>query len=158
MGSFAGSSYGELHAETCRLANALASLGIGQGDAVGLFLPMIPEAVIAFLACAKIGAIAVPIFSGFGAQAVAARLADCGAKAVITVDASFRRGHRIDMEPVAAEAAAACPSLRHVIVAGATGAAIEATPPCAGIAWIGTNSSAPRRRSGRRRRSIRKRP
>ena len=67
-------TYAELHAETCRLANALKRLGIGRGDAVGLFLPMVPEAVIAFLACAKIGAIAVPIFSGFGAQAVAARL------------------------------------------------------------------------------------
>jgi acetyl-CoA synthetase len=110
-------SYGELHAEACRLANALVGLGIGQGDAIGLFLPMIPEAVISFLACAKIGAIAVPIFSGFGAQAVAARLADCSAKAVLTVDASIRRGHWIPMEPIAVEAAAACPGLRHVIVA-----------------------------------------
>ena len=124
-------SYGELHAETCRLANALVSLGIGQGDAIGLFLPMIPEAVISFLACAKIGAIAVPIFSGFGAQAVAARLSDCSAKAVITVDASVRRGHRIEMEPVAAEAAAACPSLRHVIVASRRrGEQAEAPLPC----------------------------
>jgi acetyl-CoA synthetase len=82
---------------------------------------MIPEAVISFLACAKIGAIAVPIFSGFGAQAVAARLADCGAKAVITVDASRRRGHKIAMEPIALEAAAGCPSLRHIIVAGGRG-------------------------------------
>ncbi len=111
-------SYAELHAETCRLANALAGLGIRQGDAVGLFLPMIPEAVVAFLACAKLGAIAVPIFSGFGAQAVAARLADCNAKAVISVNASLRRGHRIPMEPIAAEAAAACPSVRHIIIAG----------------------------------------
>src|SRR5262249_38476330 len=54
-------SYGELHAETCRFASALARLGVVQGDAVGLFLPMIPEAVIAFLACAKIGAVAIPI-------------------------------------------------------------------------------------------------
>ena len=71
----------------------LRILGIGQGDAVGLFLPMIPEAVIGFLACAKLGAIAVPIFSGFGAQAVAARLEDCSAKALLTVHASSRRGH-----------------------------------------------------------------
>jgi acetyl-CoA synthetase len=110
-------SYGELHAETCRLANALEALGIGQGDTVGLFLPMVPEAVISFLACAKIGAIAVPIFSGFGAHAVGARLADCSAKAVITTDASQRRGHQIAMEPIAAEAAAGCPTLRHIIVA-----------------------------------------
>ncbi len=116
-------SYAELHAETCRLANALDGLGIRHGDAIGLFLPMIPEAVVGFLACAKIGAIAVPIFSGFGAQAVAARLADCSSKVVLTVHASSRRGHAIDMQSVALEAAAACPSVRHVIVArgGASG-------------------------------------
>ena len=61
-------SYAELHGETCRLANALKRLSIVQGERVGLFLPMVPEAVVAFLACAKIGAIVVPIFSGFGAQ------------------------------------------------------------------------------------------
>ena len=109
-------SYGELHAQTCRLADALANLGIRQGDAIGLFLPMIPEAVIGFLACAKLGAIAVPIFSGFGAQAVAARLGDCNAKALLTVETSSRRGHRVDMQAVALEAARACPSVRHVIV------------------------------------------
>ncbi|MFI5454166.1 MAG: AMP-binding protein [Isosphaerales bacterium] len=110
-------SYGELHTETCRLASALNRLGIGRGDSVGLFLPMIPEAVVAFLACAKIGAVAIPIFSGFGAAAVAARLEDAGAKALITVDASSRRGRAIPMEQIAAEAASACQTLRHVIVA-----------------------------------------
>ena len=74
-GRAAGSRTPSFMTETCRLSNALNRLGIGRGDAVGLFLPLVPEAVIAFLACAKIGAIAVPIFSGFGAQAVAARLA-----------------------------------------------------------------------------------
>jgi acetyl-CoA synthetase len=110
-------TYTELHLNTCRLADGLRKLGIERGDAVGLFLPMIPEAVIAFLACAKLGAISVPIFSGFGAQAVAARLGDSAAKAVITVDSSPRRGKPIAMAPVAAEAAASCPGLRHVIVA-----------------------------------------
>ncbi len=110
-------SYRELDAETCRLSNALKGVGIGQGDSVGLFLPMIPEAVVAFLACAKIGAVAVPIFSGFGAAAVAARLADAGAKVLITVDASERRGKAIPMEQIAAEAAGACPALHNVIVA-----------------------------------------
>src|SRR4029077_13185844 len=84
-------TYGELHAETCRLAGALRRLGIRQCDRVALFLPMVPEAVAAFLACAKIGAVAIPIFSGFGASAVATRLGDAGAKALITVDSSFRR-------------------------------------------------------------------
>jgi acetyl-CoA synthetase len=110
-------SYRELHAQTCRLASALARLGIVQGDTIGLFLPMIPEAVVAFMACAKIGAVAIPIFSGFGATAVAARLDDAGAKALITVDASFRRGKAIPMGQVAAEAAAGCVTVRHVIVA-----------------------------------------
>ncbi len=130
-------TYGQLHAETCRLANSLASLGVGQGDAVGLFLPMIPEAVIGLLACAKLGAIAVPIFSGFAAPAVAARLADCSAKVLLTVDASTRRGHPIDMEGVALEAAASCPSVRHVIIARRpTGA--EPTPPRLGCLEWGT--------------------
>ena len=114
--------YAELHSETCRLGNALKRLGIVQGERVGLFLPMVPEAAIAFLACAKIGAVVVPIFSGFGAQAVAARLNDCQAKAMITVDAYFRRGRPIPMEQVAAEAAEACPSLKHLIVSRRRGA------------------------------------
>ncbi len=109
-------TYAELHDRTCRLSNALNRLGIGRGDAIGLFLPLVPEAVIAFLACAKIGAIAVPIFSGFGAQAVAARLGDARAKLLITADTTFRRGKPIPMEEVATEAALASPSVRHVIV------------------------------------------
>jgi len=118
-------SYHELHAETCRLSNALKRLGIGRGDSVGLFLSMIPEAVVAFLACAKIGAVAIPIFSGFGAAAVAARLDDAGAKLLITIDASVQRGRAIPMEQVAADAAGACLTLRHVIVArGRRGAEI----------------------------------
>jgi acetyl-CoA synthetase len=115
--------YAELHIETCRLANALKRLGIVQGERVGLFLPMVPEAAIAFLACAKIGAVVVPIFSGFGAQAVAARLKDCQARAMITVDVSFRRGRPIPMEQVAAEAAEACPTLEHLIVSRRRGIA-----------------------------------
>ena len=91
-------------------------LRVGQGDAVGLFLPLVPEAVAAFLACAKLGAIAVPIFSGFGAQAVAARLEDAKAKVLITADKTFRRGKAILMEDVATEAILTAPSVRHVIV------------------------------------------
>ncbi len=116
MDRFGAGHTHELHAETCRLADALARLGIGKGDAIGLFLPMIPEAVAGFLACAKIGAIAVPIFSGFGAQAVATRLSDAQAKVLLTAQSSSRRGKAIPMEEVAAEAVAACPGVRHVIV------------------------------------------
>ncbi len=110
-------TYAELHAETCRLAGAMRRLGIGLGDRVGLFLPMVPEAVVAFLACARIGAVCIPIFSGFGAQAVAARLEDGQAVALITADVSYRRGKAIHLEPVAREAADTCPSVRHIIVA-----------------------------------------
>ena len=116
-GSVRTLTYAELDHQTSRLAGALVRLGLGRGDAVGLFLPMVPEAVIAFLACAKIGAIIVPIFSGFGAQAVAARLNDASAKAIITADVSSRRGKAIEMEQVAGLALADAPSVRHVIVA-----------------------------------------
>jgi acetyl-CoA synthetase len=121
-------SYAELYGETCRLAGALRRLGIGQGDRVGLFLPMVPEAVVAFLACARIGAVSIPIFSGFGAQAVAARLEDGQAVALITADVSFRRGKAIHLEPVAREAADACPSVRHIIVARSRRAATDESP------------------------------
>ncbi len=116
-GSVRRLTYAELYAETCRLANALRNLGVKQGDRVGLFLPMIPEAVVAFLACARIGAVAMPIFSGFGASAVAARLDDGQAVALITADVTSRRGKPLLLEPVAREAADACPSVRYVIVA-----------------------------------------
>jgi acetyl-CoA synthetase len=114
-------SYGQLHAETCRLAGAIRRLGIGRGDRVGLFLPMVPETVVAFLGCARLGAIAIPIFSGFGAGAVAARLNDGQAVALITADVSFRRGRAVPMEAIAREAAESCPSLRHVIVVRSQG-------------------------------------
>lgn len=116
-GSVRRFSYAKLHAETCRLAGALRRLGVGQGDRVGLFLPMIPEAAVAFLACARIGAVAIPIFSGFGASAVAARLDDGQAVALITVDVTSRRGKAVLLEAVAREAASACPSVRNIIVA-----------------------------------------
>jgi acetyl-CoA synthetase len=109
-------SYAELDIETCSLANALKRLGVGKGDRVGIFLPMLPETVVAFLAIAKIGAVLVPIFSGFGTQAVVDRLNDCDTKVLITVDGFRRRGIAIDTKRIADEAAAHCPSLEHMIV------------------------------------------
>ena len=79
-------SYGELAEATNRIAAGLRRLGIGPGDRVGVFMPMVPEVAIATLACGKIGAIFTPIFSGYAAPAVAARLRDCGARALITAD------------------------------------------------------------------------
>ncbi len=121
-------SYGELFAETNRLANSLKRLGIGRGDRVGLFLPMLPEAVVAFLACAKIGAISLPIFSGFGAAAVAARLQDCEACALITADGTLRRGGVIPMKAIADEAAAQAPSVRHLVVVRRLGGEVPMIP------------------------------
>jgi acetyl-CoA synthetase len=107
-------TYRELYAETNRLANAFKRLGIAKGDRVGIFMPMFSETVIALLACAKIGAISTPIFSGFGAQAVATRLNDCEAKLLITADSFYRRGTLIEMHKVAL--AALSPTVKNVIV------------------------------------------
>ena len=109
-------TYAQLGAEVGRLANALTRLGVRAGDTVGVFLPMSQEAAVAILACSRIGAIYAPCFSGFGAQAVATRLAGCDAKVLITADAFARRGNVIPMKRTADEAVAECPSVRHVIV------------------------------------------
>ena len=118
-------SYRELHIETNRLAHALRGLGVGSGDRVGIFLPMIPEAAIAVLACAKLGAIYTPIFSGYAAPAVASRLADCGARVLITADGFYRRGRVVPMKAVADEALAAAPSVQQVVVVRRTGLAVS---------------------------------
>jgi acetyl-CoA synthetase len=109
-------TYTQLHREVCRAAGALADLGIGRGDAVGLFLPMIPEVVIALLAIAKIGAVFIPLFSGYGAEAVAVRLADCDARLLVTADGFQRRGSTVPMKATADLAVAAAPSVEHVLV------------------------------------------
>ena len=109
-------TYLQLNREVCQAANALRSLGLGKGDAIGLYMPMTPEIVVALLAIAKIGAVILPLFSGYGSGAVASRLNDAGAKALITADGVFRRGKPVAMKPVADEAAALTPSLEHMIV------------------------------------------
>ena len=117
-------SYGGLRDEVNRAANALRALGLGRGDAVGVFMPMTPEIVVAMFAIIKLGGIFLPLFSGFGAPAVAARLADADAKALFTADGFYRRGKLILMKPIADEAAAQVPSLRHVIVLKRTGTSV----------------------------------
>jgi acetyl-CoA synthetase len=106
----------ELSVEVRRLASALRELGVGEGDAVGTFLPMAPEAAIASHACAHIGAIQVPIFSGFAGPAVSARLYDARAKVVITADASYRRGRLLPMKAVLDDALTEAPSVERVVV------------------------------------------
>jgi acetyl-CoA synthetase len=109
-------TYRELAREVNRLANGLRRLGVGEGDRVGVFLPMSPEAAVATLAAGRIGAIYTPCFSGYGAQAVASRLQDCEAKVLITADGFHRRGQVVKMKETADEAAALSPSVKHVLV------------------------------------------
>ena len=106
----------ELSLEVTKLAEALVELGVTAGDAVGIFLPMSPEVSIASHACAHIGAIQVPIFSGFAGPAVSSRLADADAKVVLTADASYRRGRLVPMKEVLDAALADVPSVEHVLV------------------------------------------
>ncbi|MPZ68761.1 MAG: AMP-binding protein [Actinobacteria bacterium] len=109
-------TYGQLHAEVCKVANGLIAMGIGEGDAVGVYMPMVPEAVIAAYAIARIGAIYLPIFSGFGAPAIATRLNDSKAKVLFVADGFYRRGAKVAMKAVADEAIADSPSVESVVV------------------------------------------
>ncbi|WP_041709977.1 AMP-binding protein [Advenella kashmirensis] len=109
-------TYADLHREVCRVARSLDRLAITVGDVVGLFLPNIPHAIAAFLACAKKGVIALPLFSGFGSNALKDRLEAAGAIAVITADGTSRRGMGISMKAVADEAVETLGELKHVIV------------------------------------------
>ena len=114
-------SYGELHRQVNQAANALRSLGLGKGDAVGIYMPMIPEIVVALLAIAKIGGIILPLFSGYGVSAVTTRLVDADAKALFTADGVFRRGKPVDMKSVADQASDLTPTLKHMIVVNRIG-------------------------------------
>ncbi|TME58195.1 MAG: AMP-dependent synthetase, partial [Chloroflexi bacterium] len=84
--------YGELDREVCRLAGALRRLGVRPGDRVGIFMPMCPEVAISVLATAKVGAVIIPLFSGYGPEAIASRLQDGEAKVLICADGFYRRG------------------------------------------------------------------
>ena len=91
-------TYRELHARTCKLANALRNLGVGKGDRVTIYLPMIPEAAVAMLACARIGAVHSVVFGGFAAQSIADRVQDCQTKLIITADEGMRGGKRVPLK------------------------------------------------------------
>ena len=109
------STWAELSRETAQLAEALARLGVAPGDRVGIYMPMSPAAAAASHACAHLGAVQVPIFSGFAAPAVVQRLQDSGAKLVITADFSYRRGKRMPMRETIEEALRQSPSVEHVV-------------------------------------------
>ncbi len=109
-------TYGELQYRVASFAGALAGLGVGVGDAVGFYLPMTAEVVVALLACLKIGAVPVPVFAGFGPEALAARLADAGARVLLTADATRRRGKVVALKPTADRAAELASAVEHVVV------------------------------------------
>lgn len=109
-------SYAELAAEVGRCANAMRSLGVNQGDRVGLYMPMSAEITVALLALARIGAVVLPLFSGFGAGAIAQRLNDANARALITADGFSRKGRRIPLKSVADEALTQVGSVEIVLV------------------------------------------
>jgi acetyl-CoA synthetase len=115
-------TYQELADATNRMANALRALGVGKGDRVGIFLPMLPETAVSTLACSRIGAVFIPIFSGYGADAAATRLRDAEVKVLITADGFLRRGRVIPMKETADNALKQAPSVENVIVVQRSGA------------------------------------
>jgi acetyl-CoA synthetase len=115
-------SYGELRAQTDGLARLLAERGVEEGDAVGVFMPMVPETVATLMAVAKLGAVFLPLFSGYAPLAVSTRLSDAGAVALVTADGFRRRGAVVPMLDVARESVAAVPSVRTVVVVERLGA------------------------------------
>jgi len=109
-------TYAELDRDAAALATGLRRLGLGPGDVVGFYMPMLPETAAAFMACARLGCITLPLFSGFGTEAVAQRLALSGARAVITVDGTQRRGQAVAMKPMVDTALSGNDTVRHVVV------------------------------------------
>ena len=118
-------SYRELLEDVCRAANALEALGIEAGDRVAIYMPMIPEAVVAMLACARIGAPHSVVFAGFSAEALRSRIDDAAAKLVITADGQFRRGGAMPLKPAVDEAVSQAESVENVLVVRRTGSEVE---------------------------------
>ncbi len=145
--------------EAC--AAGLRAYGFGPGDAIGLYLPMTPEIVVAFLAIARIGGVILPLFSGYGAEAVATRLADGDARALVVADGAPRRGRPVPMKATADAALADVPGVSHVFVVDRVGDALIGAEPVADrdVSWDQLMAGRPRpggaggdglRRHGRR--------
>ncbi len=114
-------TYADLQDEVCKAANALVELGVQTGDRVAIYMPMIPETVVAMLACARLGAPHTVVFGGFSADALAGRIEDCDARVVITADGGYRRGAPSALKPAVDEAVSRCPDVRNVLVVRRTG-------------------------------------
>ena len=117
-------TYRELHADVCRLANALRKLGIKKGDRITIYMPMIPEAAVAMLASARIGAIHSVVFGGFSPESLSGRIQDCDSVLVITADEGLRGGRKVPLKANTDEALKKCPSVKHVVVVKRTGGKI----------------------------------
>ena len=118
-------TYQELHRRVSKFSNALKKLGLKKGDRSIIYMPMVPEAAVAMLACARLGIIHSVVFGGFSAEALKARIQDLQAALVITSDAGLRRGKQVALKPAVDEALADCPSVTHVIVHARMGSRIE---------------------------------
>ncbi len=114
-------TYAQMNQAVCRIANALRDEGIGKGDFIGIYMPMAAEIVPVFFACMKIGAVAIPVFSGFGASALSTRLSDAGAKVLFTADQGVRRGKAVPLKEEADRAVSEVPTLQRVVVHRRTG-------------------------------------
>ncbi|WP_329088915.1 MULTISPECIES: acetate--CoA ligase [unclassified Streptosporangium] len=120
-------TYADLLREVSKAANALQELGVGKGDRVAIYMPMIPELPITMLACARIGAIHSVVFGGFSATALSGRILDADAKLVVTADGGYRRGAPSALKPTVDEAVKECPGIEHVLVVRRTGQDVDQT-------------------------------
>ena len=121
-------TYRELHEQVCRLANAMKGLGVKPGDRVTIYLPMVPEAAVAMLACARIGAVHSVVFGGFSPDSLANRIQDCASEMLITADEGRRGGRKVPLKANADEALKSCPDVKNVIVVKVTGGNVAMEP------------------------------
>lgn len=121
-------TYGQLHLEVSKMANALKNLGIKKGERVAIYMPLVPEAVMAMLACARIGAVHTVIFGGFSADSITDRVNDCECRAIITADGGFRRGSVLPLKATVDKALENCPTVEAVVVLKRTNSEISMKP------------------------------
>jgi acetyl-CoA synthetase len=121
-------TYRQLHQEVCRMAHALAGLGLKAGDRVAIYMPMVPEAAISMLACARLGVIHTVIFGGFSSEAIKDRVNDCQAKVIITADGGWRRGKIVELKANVDRALAGTPTVERVIVLKRSGQDVPMVP------------------------------
>ena len=118
-------TYLELHRQVCRFANALLKLNVAEGDRVAIYMPMVPELIVAVLACARIGAVHSVIFGGFSSNAIVDRVTDQHAELIITADGGYRRGQVVELKKAVDEALPKCPSVRSVVVVQRTNSPVH---------------------------------